>query len=100
MNEAVKKKIALKPYILGVGTRSVNLSAYVIVDDFKYECNSVVDTLNLIFKIFFVSDSQYPTLSHHVGLFLQLAIYQISDNNKPGTVIKNMIQSFNAHKID
>ncbi|XP_074106367.1 uncharacterized protein LOC141532092 [Cotesia typhae] len=99
INEALKKKITLQPYILIVGTPTVKLSSYVVVDDIKYATKSVIEALDLTFKIFFVSDSEYPTLSHHIWLFLQIAVYGIDEEKNVGTVIRNMIQSFKHHKV-
>lgn len=82
-----------------MGTPIVKLSSYVIVDDIKYATKSVIEAVDLAFKIFFVSDSQYSSLSHHIWLFLQIAVYGIGEEKNVGTVIRNMVQSFKHHRF-
>lgn len=82
-----------------MGTPTVKLSSYVVVDDIKDATKSVIEAVDLNFKIFFVSDSEYSTLSHHIWLFLQIAVYEIGEEKNVGTVIRNIIQSFKHHKV-
>lgn len=79
--EAIESQETLQPFMILLGPLK-NISAiYVIVDLIKYQVDSVLEALDLTFKIFFVSHCEFPSASCHIWLFLQKTCYDI---NVPG----------------
>lgn len=96
--EAVKRSIFLQLYILLVGSEDNILNSYVIYGNTKYKCDSVLAALDLAFKIFFVSNCEYPTLSNKIWLFIQRALYNIEiANEKLGTQLEAILHYFNTN---
>lgn len=70
--------LTLQPMLVAIGS-IINLTTfYVIVNNFKYECTSLVNAINLCFQVFFALDAKYPVDSEMIWYFLQYYIYDIT----------------------
>ena len=75
------QKLKPQPLIVIVGPLLSIQHIYVIVDDIRYTVKTMLDAIDLNFKIFFVFDCLYPDFSLPMWLFIQIVIYEI---RKPG----------------
>ncbi|KAJ8677582.1 hypothetical protein QAD02_013369 [Eretmocerus hayati] len=77
------KLVAIKqpplPFIVAVGDDVTQLKKfYVRVDGNMYEATSLFTALDMLMKIFFALNINYPVESENVLSFLQMGLYQIS----------------------
>lgn len=74
-----ERKLNIQPYIIVVG-KSINeiTSSYVCIDQVVYATHSVLEALDLCFKIFHIFHVEYPIESKHLWLIIQKCLYRIS----------------------
>ncbi|XP_031334783.1 uncharacterized protein LOC116164711 [Photinus pyralis] len=78
---AYQKGRRVQPYIVFVGPSLSEISHnYVVVDNIKYKCESSVQAVDTLFKLFHVCNIHYPPESEHIYLIIQKAIYKINTN--------------------
>lgn len=68
----------MQPFLLLVGGnyRSIQ-SVFIVIDSVRYQANSVLKGLDLLFKIFHVLNAAYPKASEHIWTIIQKCIYKI-----------------------
>ncbi|XP_039303477.1 uncharacterized protein LOC120357365 [Solenopsis invicta] len=71
--------LTLQPMVVAVGSILNLTSFYVIINDIKYTSTSLMNAIDLCFKIFFALDATYPADSEIVWYFLQQYIYGITN---------------------
>ena len=86
------KNLKLQPLIVIEGQILDSKAFYVVVDDIKYSTNSMLDAIDLIFKIFYVFDCQYPNDSRNLWELIQRVIYGIETPNKRPTVQNRVLE--------
>lgn len=103
INELLKtcrnEKITLQPMIICIGKKLDAVEFYVLLDDFKYHCDSFLESLDLNFKIFHVFNLEYPKENYNLWLFIQKYLFNIDtnfDNNVP--IINSIISDFHNRK--
>lgn len=80
--EAVDNRRTLQPFMIIVGSIRDISAIYVIVELIKYKVNSILEAVDLTFKIFFVAHCEYPMESCHIWLFIQRAFQRFSTECK------------------
>lgn len=73
-------KAYVQPYILYVASLEQTnppSNFYVIIDNFSYMCKSVVQALDVCFKVFIAMDMYYPVQCAHIWLLIQQHIYGV-----------------------
>lgn len=81
-------KISLQPYIIFVGSYDSVEEIYVSLDDVLYKVNSMIEAIDVCFKIFHVFEVNYPVSSEHLWLLIQQGIYKFT--TKWDSVITNI----------
>lgn len=71
-------RLPLQPYVLVLGQSPSNVSqCFVVTNDVIYEVDTLLKAVDTCFKLFFVLNAQYPSVSVEPWLFLQKAVYKI-----------------------
>lgn len=71
------KQQQLQPLIVIVGPLLDVQAFYVVVDDVKYSVDSILSSIDLNFKIFYVFDCRYPEDTKFLWQFFQCIIYEM-----------------------
>lgn len=81
-----------QPVPLFVGpTAEGNFSSYVIVDDVRYDVESVRGAIHITFQVAHCLDTRYPKESEQILQFLEQAVYGINYNVKKNTISMNRL---------
>ncbi|XP_066594187.1 uncharacterized protein [Prorops nasuta] len=77
--ELMKKlNLSVQPFIIIIGPTLTDIeSIYVCLDDIIYKLESVLQAVDICFKIFHVFNLKYPPESEHIWQLVQLYIYNI-----------------------
>lgn len=70
-------KTTFQPTLVFIGPPSNIHSFFVVFDDIRYECESIVECVQLAFAIFCALDVAYPVESEQIWLFLQETLFHI-----------------------
>lgn len=57
-------------------------NVYVIMDKIQYKCESVLKSIDLLFKLFFVLNIKYPVQSEHIWQLIENGIFLIEVTKK------------------
>lgn len=77
-------KIEIQPYCAFIGDpredKSSHVKVFVVVDEFSYQIrsNSILDGVDICFKIFFILKTGFPKECRSLWMFLQRYVYQIN----------------------
>lgn len=71
-------KWTIQPYVVICGDLRDIVNSYVLVNEYKYSCSSVLEAVDVCFKSFFALDASYPVLCPHVWTFLDKYVYKLS----------------------
>lgn len=58
------------------------IASYVVLNTIHYACVSVIDAIDLTFKVIFALDVRYLKESEQIYLFLQQYLYDIQENSQ------------------
>ena len=75
----------LHPTPVGVGSVMGVTAAYVAVDDVKYEVSSLLNAIDLSYKIYYAAHCDFPESCHSLWLFIQKALFDIHYPNDRAT---------------
>lgn len=76
--KALARNQRVQPYILIEGPSLTDVkTSYIVVDDIRYQFNSVLKALDICFKCFHVFHCQYPPQGEHLWLLVQKALFGI-----------------------
>ncbi|XP_055919725.1 uncharacterized protein LOC129951543 [Eupeodes corollae] len=71
--------LTLQPYILIVGTSLDKIKSYfVVINEIKYVFNSIIEAVDICFKIIFMINAEYPAESKSTWMFIQKAFFKLS----------------------
>lgn len=77
--EALRKQgSSLQPLIVVVGPLAAPQQYFVVINNLKYQCETVLDAVQTAFQSFFVIDLNYPAAAETIWLFFQVAVFGIS----------------------
>lgn len=80
--EELNKKEGVKPMIFIIGNSLDEISAsFVAVNDVLYKFDSVIQAVDLCFKMMHSMGQQYPGKSKHIWIFLEKTCFQIESEN-------------------
>lgn len=90
---------SLQPYIIAVGENLLSITkAVIVIEDIQYVINSLLDAVDVLFKIFQATNTCYPEESNDVWLFIQKGVYKIS--TKSDIVNKSVRNLLDLARID
>ncbi|KAJ8674205.1 hypothetical protein QAD02_014671 [Eretmocerus hayati] len=78
VEQAAKRREKIQPYIIIVGELEAISDIYVNVDNVLYQVSSVLEAIDICFKVFFVFHLQFPYDSQHLWLMIQRGVYGIT----------------------
>lgn len=86
----------LQPYIITVGSDLLNVTkAVIVINNTKYELRSLVEAVDVLFKIFIATNTCYPEESYDVWMFIQKGVYKMSTAydrvTKPVSVLLDLL---------
>lgn len=90
-------KRSLQPFVIAVGDSLTSSStAFVSVDNILYEQSSVLNAIDITFKIIHALHAQYPEESRDVWMFIQKRFYDIHTayDRKVNQNVKEMLTIF------
>lgn len=61
----------LQPVPVFVGTINNIQDAYVVIKNIKYRADAPIDAIDLVFKIFYATDSKYPDAAQYVWQLIE-----------------------------
>lgn len=77
-DSAVKQKITLQPFLIGLGKDLFNIQQYLMYNDGIFlKFDSIVAAIDSCFKSFFVFDISYPKQCQNFWIFIQRVIFEI-----------------------
>ena len=84
IEKTAKRKIQteVQPFIIVQGDKYNVENIYVIIDKIQYKCESVLKSIDLLFKLFFVLNIKYPVQSEHIWQLIEHGIFLINDTKK------------------
>lgn len=78
VQDAISRSTTVQPYIIAIGPTLKNIVNYcVIVDKVRYEFNSSLKALQVLFQIFHVCHAEYPIECRHIMYVLQKNLFKI-----------------------
>lgn len=84
-----------QPFIAIIDKLEEINAVFVIIDTVRYEIRSVLRAIDLLFKIFQVFDTRYPTQCEHLWILIQQCIYRIkTEHDKIIPYIMDIIRLF------
>lgn len=76
--KALAKKLSIQPYIILQGSLSEGVSApLLIIDDVKYQFQSITKSFDTLFKLYHTFNARYPKAGDHLYLIIQRCVYKI-----------------------
>ncbi|KAK3907526.1 Glycerol-3-phosphate acyltransferase 4 [Frankliniella fusca] len=72
-----KYKLTLQPLVVAIGGLSDIKQVLIVVDNHKWEVDSVLQGVDVCFKVFFALNSCYPSEARHLWLLIQRAVYDL-----------------------
>lgn len=87
------KNIELKtqPIPVIVGPQHKIAACYVVVNNYAYEVSSVLQAIDLTFKMFYCLDCKYPPNAYSLWMLLQKAFYDINIHGDKVSITLNAI---------
>lgn len=73
---------SIQPRLLLIGDISNIKNIFVYFDEYRYEFFTILNAFDMLFKIFFVFNHQYPTESEVFYNFIQTFFYDLPTNKK------------------
>ena len=86
-----QRNLTLQPFLVVTGELTNSEQYFVIVNDIKYETKNFLDALDLIFKLFYVANCEYPYDSSTVWLFIQKSVFLIDEKSDRPNVSINIL---------
>lgn len=79
MEKASELNITVQPYIIVIGPILFDIrTSYVCIDSILYSTDSILQALDMCFKVFHVLHLQYPVFTDYLRLILQRGLYDIT----------------------
>lgn len=90
---AYRKGLTIQPYIVLIGPSLNNIiSSSIIVNNNIYKVHSVLEALDLCFRIIHVLDADYPFQSQHLWYLIQWHMYKIhTPSDKKITFLSDLV---------
>lgn len=95
------KGINNHPLIFAIGTWAALAefsNFYVVLLDLEFHFKSLLDAIDVAFKLFAMLSLQYPPESSNVWGFLNEAFYNIETQRPPSSTVQSIVSSFK--KVD
>lgn len=92
---AFLRKYPLQPFLCVIGNLEETInSIFVVIDKIQYQCDTVLNALDLLFKIFHVFNAEYPPPSEHIWFLIQRGIYKIiTEHDKNFSYVMHFIKA-------
>lgn len=101
-NEIQNKRETPQPFLLFVGQEETCSfeSFFVVSENIKLEVKTAVKGLDLLFKVFFTFDYEYPVPCYDVWQFIQRLIYDITvPGEKIGQSLRELLNDMNVNNV-
>lgn len=98
IQKATKRKLwtEIQPYIIVQGDKRNVENVYVIMDKIQYKCESVLKSIDLLFKLFFVLNIKYPFQSKHIWQLIENGIFLIQETENICPNIQDVLKYLNS----
>ncbi|XP_018371850.1 PREDICTED: uncharacterized protein LOC108766828 [Trachymyrmex cornetzi] len=91
---------SIKPFISVVGSIRSPKRYYSIIGRARYEVPSVIEALELAFKIYIVYDFSYPKATLNVWLLIQKTLFKVSLPGEKLSIQVNKVLSFIENELE
>lgn len=71
----------LQPFLVIVGPLHDTGNTYVVCGEALYKCSTIIEAIDLCFKLFFSLQIDYSFATAHIWSFLHIFIYSLTDFN-------------------
>ncbi|XP_043461067.1 uncharacterized protein LOC122497809 isoform X3 [Leptopilina heterotoma] len=89
-NKCLARGEILLPTVFIIGELSAISEAYVILNNEKYKCDSIISAFDFAFKTFFSFNCTFPKVTYRLWQFIQVAGFDIPDD-KSNKSIKELV---------
>lgn len=82
----------LQPLPIIIGNNFDTLKCLIAIDSYIFETESVLNCIDICFKLYHSLNANYPTESQHIWCFMQKYIYDLKDTcNKDYVCVNSLI---------
>lgn len=94
INLMFSRGLTVQPYIITVGPSLNNIiQVFLVVNEYIYQCPSVLDALNACFKVHIVLDAKYAFECQHIWYLIQWQIYKYFSSSDPHIAFINDLRT-------